>query len=146
MSYILTSLAKKKIQGWNEIALNYDDGERLCHELGVRLLHEEIQSRGEYTVYKKIPFIILRKNLKPKWKSWVIWHELSHHFLHYPGTYLFTASSARKADFEANYVASIALLPTEIVQQFSATEIIEEYGYPKELIKVRKLIYDNYLI
>jgi Zn-dependent peptidase ImmA (M78 family) len=146
MSYILSNLAQKTIEGWNKRPLSFEDGEMLCHQLGVRLLFENIKSRGEYMPYKKIPFIILRKNLKQKWWAWVLWHEIAHHLLHYPGNYLFSRSTVRKIDFEANFIAAIALLPTAVIQQLTAAEIIAEYGYPEELIRVRKLIYDFYKI
>lgn len=146
MSFILSNLAQKKIENWNKSVLTIEDGEMFCYKNGVRLITAPIASRGEYTVYKKIPFIIIRENLNPKWKTWVLWHEIAHHILHYPGNYLFSSSSARKIDFEANFVAAVALMPLSIIGQLTVSEIIAEYGYPKEIIEIRKLIYDNYRI
>lgn len=146
MSYILSSLIKKKVIGWNKQIFSEDDALALCRDQGVRVVFDNISSRGEYTVYKKISFIILRENLNNQWRPWVLWHELAHHFLHYPGHYLFNQSSARKVDFEANFVASVALIPTKLVETMTFGEIVAEYNYPKKLIEIRKQIYDHYKI
>lgn len=146
MSYILSNLVKKKVVGWNKRVFSEEDARNICRELGVQIVVDNIDARGEYIVYKKISFIILKKSLNNHWRAWVLWHELGHHLLHYPGHYLFNQGSTRKADFEANYIASIALIPTFLVKTKTLSEIIEEYNYPKKLIETRKLIYDYFKI
>ncbi len=146
MSYILSSLARKKIIGWNEKVFTEEDFSQICEAEKVSVVEWKIKPRGEYLIHEGFPFIVLRPNLKSRWRSWVCWHELAHHFLHYPGHYLFNQSNARKVDFEANFVASVALIPTKLVLSLTFSEIAEEYNYPNRLIELRKQIYDYYKI
>ncbi len=146
MSFILSSLAKKKIVGWNQKIFTEENFYQICEAEKVSVVEWKIKPRGEYLIHEGFPFIILRPNLNPQWRSWVCWHELAHHFLHSPGHYLFNRSNARKVDFEANFVASIALIPTFLTKTKTMAEIIEEYNYPIRLIELRKQIYDYYKI
>ena len=146
MSFILSSLARKKIVGWNYRVFTEDDFYNICGKEKIRITESPIKSRGEYVIYKNVSFIILRTNLKSTWRTWVCWHELAHHFLHSPGHYLFNHSTARKVDFEANFVSSVALIPTKLVENLTLSEIAEEYNYPLRLIDFRKQIYDYYKI
>ena len=146
MSLILASLAEKKIEDWNLYPKTFEDGEKFARQMDIRLIYDEIKSRGEYTVYKKISFIVLKKNLNARWRSWVLWHEIGHHLLHYPGTYLFTPSAARKVDFEANFVSAIALLPTNLFTIMTHSEIMAEFGYTKKLVEFRQKIWDHFKI
>jgi Zn-dependent peptidase ImmA (M78 family) len=146
MSYILTSIAEKKIDYWNEKVFTERDFFELCRRESIRVIEGDFVARGEYKVYKKWPFILLRRRLPAAMRIWIQWHELAHHFLHYPGSYLFDPSAARKVDFEANFVASIALIPTKLMEDRGLEEIATEFNYPKKLIEIRRRIAEHYRI
>lgn len=146
MSYILTSIAQKKIDNWNKRVFTEQDFYDLCRRESVRVIEGDFVARGEYKVYKKWPFILLRRRLPSSMRIWIQWHELAHHFLHYPGSYLFDPGAARKVDFEANFLASVALIPTGLIETMGLDEIALEFNYPKKMIEIRRHIMENYRI
>lgn len=143
MSVILTSLVRKQLPDWNVRVFNEEDALTICRAGKVRVTEQQIRSRGEYLIYKEIPFIILKTGLKSNWRAWILWHELGHHWLHYPGSHAFSRHTRRKMDWQANYVAALALVPTVLWESASPAEIMADYGYPKELLKLRGVIYDR---
>jgi Zn-dependent peptidase ImmA (M78 family) len=144
MSVILTSLIQKRFPEWNQLVCDEETARRICRAERVRIREAKIRARGEYLIYKKSPFIVLKENLPREWRAWVIWHELAHHWLHYPGNYRFHKDVVRKLDFEANFVAAISLIPTFLLENRTVDEIIAEYNYPKELKPVREFIAEYY--
>lgn len=144
MSYILSQIAKKKIPKWNEKVLDMEDFETLCEAEEVRVLETSAKHKGEYCIYRNQPFILLKKNLKPNLKTWIAWHELAHHFLHYPATHHFSRSTFRRMDREANFVAAIALMPSSLVKNLTMAEIIGDYEYPIALVEIRKEIFEEF--
>jgi Zn-dependent peptidase ImmA (M78 family) len=148
MAFILTQIIKKKLPQWNSQVFTEADFYVICTEQKLRVMEsEKFKYKGEYSIHKGLPFILLNKKLSQPEKIWIGFHELGHHFLHYPiPKHHFAKTLWNKFDREANYFASIALIPTFIVESKSAGEIIEEFNYSKELIKIRKEIYDNYKI
>lgn len=147
MSFILSQILKRKVPDWNERILNDDDFYLTCERSAVNVIeNENLKCKGEYTIYKNVSFIVLKKGLKPEMLRWVGFHELGHHLLHYPVNHRFSKSLYRRMDREANYFAAIALIPTRVVEVQSFDEIVNEYNYPAELITIRKEIYDTYRI
>lgn len=147
MSFILSQILTRKVSTWNERVHTEDDLFWLCEREQVRLLTDEtIKAKGEYTVYENVSFILFRPKLKREIKLWVGMHELGHHLLHYPVSHKFSKSIFRRMDREANFFAAIALIPTHIVKSRNIGEIAEDYNYPKDLIKIRKEIYEQYKI
>lgn len=145
MSFILSQILKKKVPDWNKIIWNDDKFAITCEEAKVRVVEDEtLKHKGEYTIYKDVPFIALRKGLKPPMRLWVGMHELGHHLLHFPVNHRFSKGIFRRMDREANFFAAIALIPTWMVESKTLGEIVEEYNYPKELIIIRKEIYEAY--
>lgn len=146
MSHILTSLIKKRIPQWNEKVFTEEDFYSICIQEKICVIESKIRSNGEYLIHNTVPCIVLKKNLDKSWRSWVAWHELGHYFLHHPGRYHFNYAAARKSDFEANFLASVALIPSYLTKSLTYAELIEEYNYPEKLIVFRKQIYDYYKI
>jgi Zn-dependent peptidase ImmA (M78 family) len=145
MSFILSQILKKKIPEWNEIVFTEDDVLRICDAQKVRPFKDiTIKAKGEYTIHEGRPFILYKPNLKRNEFPWIILHELGHHLLHYPVSHKFSKGIYRRMDREANFFAAIALIPTWLVQSMTWGEIMEEYNYPKELIIIRKEIYEAY--
>lgn len=124
-----------------------DDLSALCEREKVEIAENgSFKFKGEYVIYDAIPFILLRPDLKREMKLWVGLHEFGHHLLHYPVNHRFSKGIVRKMDREANFFAAIALMPTWLIASKTLGEIIEEYNYPKQLIRIRKEIYDTYKI
>jgi Zn-dependent peptidase ImmA (M78 family) len=140
MSQILCSLISKKLPDWNTRVFTEDDALTICRAEGVCVSEQDIRSRGEYLMYKDAPFIVVKRALRRNWRAWVIWHELGHHWLHYPGPHAFSRHTRRKMDWQANFVAAIALIPTVLWESSTPADIMVEYGYPKELLKLRAAI------
>lgn len=144
MSYILTSILRKKDADWNRIVYDEDATDRLLQRLRLPVVTDEAAKvKGEYIVDDDgFSMIVLKPNLKNPLKLWVVLHEIGHHLLHYPVNHRFSKGTRRRMDREANFFAALALLPTWLVRSKTLEEIIEEYGYPLNLIKIRKEIYD----
>lgn len=132
---------------WNERVLTSDDFYDFSQREKVRIVESDLfRYKGEYYIRKNTSFILLQKNLKQPEKLWVGFHELGHHLLHYPVTHHFSKGIYRKMDREANYFAAISLMPTDLIKKETFGEIYEEFNYPKQLIELRKEIYDHYKI
>ncbi len=147
MAFILSQLIKKKLPQWNEKVFGADDLDKLSQSMKVPIIvNETAKAKGEYLLIEDAPLILLKPKLKPAEKLWVAFHEVGHHLLHYPVPHKFSKSLQRRMDREANFFAAIALIPTWMVESKTFGEIAEEYNYPKDLILVRKEIYDTYKI
>lgn len=147
MAYILEQIIKKKLQNWNGRVFSLDDFYAVCARENVRVMESNLfKHKGEYSIHEGIAFILLQAKLKREEKLWIAFHELGHHLLHYPVNHKFSKSIIRRMDREANFFAAIALIPTRLVKSKTLGEIMEEYNYPKELILIRKEIFDVYKI
>ncbi len=147
MSFILSQIITKKIADWNKRIFVEDDFYAFCQRERVRVMESAaFKNKGEYKPHEGVCFIMLSKKLKREERLWVGFHELGHHLLHYPVPHRFSRGTWRRMDREANFFAAIALLPTSTIKTKNLGEIIEEYNYPKELICIRKDIYDTYKI
>lgn len=156
MSFILTQIIKKKLPEWNERFFIEEDFYFLCQREQVRVMEsEKFKHKGEYSIHKDICFILLNKKLNCGEKLWVGLHEFGHHLLHYPVNHRFSKGTRRRMDREANFFAAVALIPTFLIEEnmlvgLSVREalgiIVEEFGYPKDLIKIRQEIYETYKI
>ena len=143
MKYILAQIIKKKLPEWNEKIFGEDDLYELSKRFKVLIIENAIaKSKGEYLVIDNMPTILLKPNLK-KEKLWIGMHEIGHHLLHYPVNHKFSRSTTNKMDRQANFFAAIALITTKTVESKTLGEIMEEYNYPKELILIRKEIYEE---
>ena len=76
MSVILTILIQKRFPEWNHLVCNEETAYTICLKERVRVIEAEIRASGEYLIYKKSPFIVLKENLPREWRAWVLWHEL----------------------------------------------------------------------
>lgn len=132
--------------GWGKKVLTYEDFERIAAAkhiwiYKVKMRHDD----GLHYVHRGVqPVIVLNKDLAPGDLVWKAFHELSHALLHPTGLYYFTEGTTEKADYEANFIAAIALIPTPIFETKTFEEIQEEYGYPNELKWPRKEYYERY--
>ena len=156
MSSILANIIEKKESQWNRYVWVINDIDRLSQKFIVPVIEDaSAKAKGEYTMLDKKPVILLKPGLKQQIKLWVALHEFGHHLLHYPVNHKFSKWTRRRMDREANFFAAIALIPTYLIEEnflngMSIREalgiIAEEFGYPKELLKIRQEIYETYKI
>ncbi len=148
MSFLLSQIINKKLPEWNSRVLTEADFYAICRAQKVRVMESELfKFKGEYSIHEGIPFILINKKLGAGEKLWTCFHELGHHLLHYPTPkHRFAKTLWNKFDREANYFAAIALVPTAIIKNKTAAEIISEFDYSKELLTIRKAIYEAYKI
>lgn len=139
---------RKLIQmGWNKRPLTIEDFDQYCYEEGiwvykVPLKHDE----GMFFRFRERPVIVLNKRLAPGMLVWAAFHELGHYCLHPPELQYFAAGTTDKANYEANFLAAIALIPKRYVEMYTKADIQEEYGYPNELFALRKELYERYKV
>src|ERR1043165_2547607 len=107
---MLYRFARKNLPGWNKRILTERDFYRFCVRQGVSVVEAVTDALGRYVVYKGKPFIIHDPSLQSGLKLWVLWHEAGHHLLHTPEPQYFDKISLNRFDFEANFIASIALI------------------------------------
>jgi Zn-dependent peptidase ImmA (M78 family) len=114
----------------------------LCRRFGVIVIEAYTGELGLYFVHEGKPFIFLQPGLRGGLRVWVLAHEFAHFLLHAPSASTFTISMKRKADFEANIIAALLLIPLSLVRTLLPGEIQEMYGYPRELTDIRKAVYE----
>jgi len=145
MSYILSQILKKKVPEWNEQIITENLFYSICSRAEVGFIEsDDAKAQGEYIVHEGVPIIILSKRTKPQMRPWIMLHELGHHLLHYPTMHRFSKSIFSRIDRETNYFAAIGLMPTWLVKAKTPGEIAAEYGYPKEIIEIRREITVNF--
>ncbi|HEX8746841.1 MAG TPA: ImmA/IrrE family metallo-endopeptidase [Pyrinomonadaceae bacterium] len=137
-------IAKKAFTDWNERVLTERDIRRVAKKKGVQIVEGDVGVPGLYIVYGGVPFIVVHPDLTPAMRLWVLFHELAHHLFHVPGLQLFDSRYETKADYQANVIAAVALIPLTLMQRLTYGEIQEEYGYPKELMDFRLQVYEDY--
>jgi Zn-dependent peptidase ImmA (M78 family) len=132
--------------GWGDRVLTFEDFERVAGDKGiwvykVKMVHDE----GLHYYHRDVqPVIVLNKDLEPGDLVWKAFHELGHCLMHPTGLYYFAQGTTEKADYEANFVSSVSLIPTPLFESKTFEEIQEEYGYPNELKWLRKEYYERY--
>lgn len=141
---------------WNERVHGADELDGLSQTLKVPIIEDATaKSKGEYLIINGEPMILLKPNLKCTDKLWAAYHEIGHHLLHHPVPHRFSKGIKRRMDREANFFAAVALIPTQLIEEKAKEDlsvdealgaIAEEYNYPKELIAIRKEIYETYRI
>jgi Zn-dependent peptidase ImmA (M78 family) len=114
----------------------------LCRRHGVGVVEAYTGALGLYIVHEGKPFIVLQPGLRGGLRAWVLAHEFAHFLLHAPNASTFTTSMKRKADFEANIIAALLLIPLQLVRTVLPSEIQERFGYPRELTEIRKAVYE----
>lgn len=128
--------------GLNRRVYTEHDLLKLCRRHGIVICEAYTGHLGLYLIYNGAPFIILQPGLSAGLRLWVMMHEFAHFLLHAPNASTFTASMERKADFEANIIAALALMPFQMVKTALPGEIQEAFGYPRELMNIRKDVYE----
>lgn len=131
--------------GWNKRVFDEWDFYRFCDRDGVCVLDAEMPLPGAYCVYDRIPVIFISHCVRGVERLRVQFHELAHHWLHYPSVQFFINLN-NKVEFEANIVAACALIPFPLLLSHNAGQIEEEYGYSKKLIAFRVTLFQQFSI
>jgi Zn-dependent peptidase ImmA (M78 family) len=142
--FFIERVAQRVMPALNRRVYTERDLLKLCREQGVNVCEATTGYLGLYLVHQGRPFIILQPGLRGGLRLWVLCHEFVHCLLHAPNASTFTASMRRKADYEANIIAALALVPFQLVKTALSGEIQAEFDYPPELMSIRKDIYECY--
>ncbi|MDX6696065.1 MAG: IrrE N-terminal-like domain [Blastocatellia bacterium] len=142
---ILHLLAQRAFPYWNKRPITERDIRRYCKRKGIVIVEGKVGSLGLYTPYGGYPFIVVDPSLQGPLRLWVLLHELAHHLLHVPGLHLFDRNFESKADYQANFIAAVAMIPLSWVQTKSFADLLEE-GYPEDLLWFRKGSYEQFKI
>lgn len=134
--------------GWNQRPLTEDDFHRLCRRERIKVVELPLRTPGFYLAYKGKSWIAVDARLRGVRRLHVLFHELAHHFLHAPATAVavnyFQVREPPKVRFEAEAFAHIALIPEPLLRRMLASEIEDEYGYPREMLEFRLKVLDRY--
>ncbi len=140
---MIAALAARKIENWNTRVLGVPEARAFCAANSIYIVEDRRRKFGRLQFYKDYVFMLVNPKLQPGWRDWVFWHEIGHFLLHAPETSNFSAVMRRKNDAEANFIAAVALIPCSLVETATYGEIQDDFGYPAELLKIRKYIYDT---
>lgn len=138
---MIFSLEKLSQFGFNEKFLTEHDFYEICEQENITVLEMEVSTSFYMSVSGK-SFIVLKKKLKGLRKTFTMFHELSHHFLHggnrATNAFYFGLLNT-KAEFEADTLATIALVPNFALRSY---EFLDEHPnrYAKQLFRNRQKI------
>lgn len=144
--------ARGALPFWNEKVFAERDFEAYCRTNRIAVVEHKTKFSGEYLLVHNRPVIVLDPHLIKAKRLWVWAHEIAHHLLHHPYSQFFGGTQrarnlfVEKLDFQANFIAAIALVPLLLVKTKSFGEINDEFGYPRELLNLRKDYYERYKI
>lgn len=141
------SLEKLKKYGFNEKALTEEDFYRICEAERITVLEMDVSKTFYMTVLKK-KFIVVRKKAKGIRRTFEMFHELAHHFVHgdrdgSAAKAFFFGLLENKNEREADALAIIALLPLRSMGDF---KFLDEHPnrFAKRLWRERQRIYFLY--
>ncbi|MCD9188293.1 MAG: ImmA/IrrE family metallo-endopeptidase [Pyrinomonadaceae bacterium] len=122
MNFVLTQ--KLKDYGFNERAMSEADFYTICESENIKVIETDAPTSFYFSVEGN-HFIIIKKSLKGLRKTFSMFHELAHYFLH-GGDHLsrayFYGMLKSKNEFEADALAVIALLPRKSLKSFDFLE------------------------
>ncbi len=139
----LYQLAHARIAGWNRRVLTETDALEFCRSRAVRIISDPRIDFGQLRYYKGYTFILISSRLNPEMRLWVLWHEIAHYLLHGYSTTRFSASTVRKKDREANYVAAVAMMPRHLIEGRTIDEVAADFGYPREVVVIRYQVWER---
>jgi len=130
---------------WNRRVLTLEDFAAYCRR--ERIVVEEIESclPDLYTIYDDEPYITIHPGLRGAERVFTCFHELAHYWLHPPGIHHLHQMHSI-AENEADVVAACAMVPITLLTNRWPAQIIEDYGYPPDLVDLRLEIFHRYQI
>lgn len=134
--------ARKAFPSWNAVPFTERDALKFLRKKAF-LVEGSVNVPGLYTEYKGYLFIVVDRRLRGYERLWVIFHEIGHLIFHTPSMQCFDTKYESKADYEANTFAAVAIIPFEWLQTRTDSEMVDD-GIPKDLLKLRKEIFDRH--
>lgn len=139
------SLTKFNKYGFNEKPQTEADFYRICEIEKIIILEKDVTTSFYMNVSGK-SFIVLKKRLKGLRRLFAMFHELAHHFLHgsrHAASAFYFGLLESKAEFEADALATIALVPRPMLRTF---DFLDEHPnrYAKKLFRDRQKLYFLY--
>lgn len=139
----LQRIAHNRLAEWNRRVLTEADALEFCRSMRIRIVTDSRIDHGQLRYYKGYTFILISPHLDSAMRLWVLWHEIAHYLLHGYSTTRFSASTLRKKDREANYVASVAMMPRHLVEGRTIDEVAADFGYPREVVVIRYQVWER---
>jgi Zn-dependent peptidase ImmA (M78 family) len=110
------SLERLKKYGFNRRELTERDFYAICEAEGIQVTEMDVPVSFYFCLLGE-RHIILNKKLKGIKKTFTMFHELAHHFLHgtdLPETAMFFGLNKSKSELEADAIALLAIIPKKI--------------------------------
>lgn len=136
MKFSLTKLEK---YGFNKRALTETDFYAICETEGVTVFEMDVPASFYFSILGE-HFIVIKKRLRGLRKVFVMFHELSHYFLHggkVAEKAFFFGLLESKAEIEAEAMATVALVPRYMLNSY---DFLEDHPnrYARQLFKNRQ--------
>lgn len=147
MRFLTDKIIKLNI-GWNERPLTEFDFYRLCKRFKIKVQEMPLATGGFYYRVMGRDFIAVDSRLAPAEKLAVLFHELGHFLFHTPetgATANFHGVGRRtRKEREADVFALCALIPRSWIECMPIQELIDDGGFPAEMIAARHKILELY--
>lgn len=125
---------------------DYQDFENLCKLRDIQVIRAPSRFKALYLIRKGFYVIYLNSNLEGFEKTFVAFHELTHHFQGESFSFYSTPNYFSKPDYQANTMACFATMPTRDIQGYSRKQLIQSYTVAEEIIDFRLMLFNEYLI
>lgn len=136
--------------GWNERPLGEADFYRLCKRYKIGVQEMPLTVSGFYYRLMGRDFIAVDSRLAGPQKLAVLFHEIGHFLFHTPesgATANFHGVGRRtRKEREADVFALCALIPRTWIESRSSQELIDDEGFPPEMLAERHKILERYRI
>lgn len=146
----LDRLAKVAFTDFNKRVHTEDELFAFCRSQRVAVFDFPTNALGEYTLEENQECIVLDPGLKGGQRLWVFGHEVGHLLFHHPISQQFCANEQQhnifihKLDTQANYFATLFFIPKFLILSKAVGEIVEEHGYPLEMVSLRQEFYGRF--
>ena len=143
----LIRLSKEAFPQWNKEIIGRPELRDYCVRSNVIVLDHPTEYLGEYTIFENRDCIVLDPSLRNEMKTWVFGHEIGHQLFHHPYEQQFGYKEnlfKDKLDFEADFFVCVAMCPTKLLKIKTLWELVDEFGYPEEMLRIRKEIHERY--
>lgn len=136
--------------GWNERPLGEADFYLICKRLKIRVIEMPLRVSGFYYRVMGQDFIAIDSRLSGYKKLAVLFHELGHYLFHTPesgATANFHGVGHRtRKECEADIFAFCALIPRCWLTHRDPQQLIEDDGFPIDIITERYRVFERYNI
>ena len=147
MRFLTDKISQLKL-GWNERPLTEADFYRVCKRFNIEAQEVPISIGGFYYRMMGRDFIAVDSRLSGPRKLAVLFHELGHFLFHTPETgpaaNFHGVGRRTRREREADVFAVCAVIPRLWIERRSTRELVEDDGFPREMIAARQEIYEKY--